>query len=504
MNESVAESMEAGSPAMGRPLLAALALGFAFSAWLIWGFDPLPSADLPQHAAQLGLFRSLGDPAFAYAGQFELNYFTPYLLAYLVAGAFALVLPVAAAVKATLQLALVGWVWASWRFQRRVGGDPWWCLLAFPLFFGFSFLWGFLNYLLAVPLALLAVELYDAWGEGPAAGAERGRGTWLAAVGVALFFAHGMACVFGLAVGAAAAWARSGARDGRSLLRLIAPALPAALLTVAWRQLNPELDLSLRWRAWQEQLSLFRTLLGGPTDDLAALFSGALLLLALVFLLADRAVLAALPARAAWARRLPLLLTLAYVLLMPDRLGSLYHANRRFLVFLPLFAGGWLARRPGWRRPALIGLFVLAWLAVLAPRFAQVESALGPAGELIGRLPEGKRLLYLRIGEDHNAFEMPFALHQGAWYAARRGGLADFSFAAFSTELVRYAPGRQPELPIGFEHRPWAFDLMGLASFYDLWLIYAPGGAAATLPPDRFRLLDRNGDWWAYEIVRAP
>jgi hypothetical protein len=41
--------------ALPRPLWWALAGGLLLSTWLIFGFDPLPISDLPQHAAQVAL-----------------------------------------------------------------------------------------------------------------------------------------------------------------------------------------------------------------------------------------------------------------------------------------------------------------------------------------------------------------------------------------------------------------------------------------------------------------
>ncbi len=90
------------------PLRHLLAAGGLMALGLLWLFDPLPIVDLPEHAAQVALLFQLGDPAFPFAGQYELNLFTPYLLAYLLAAFFALLLPVGLALKATLSaIALV-------------------------------------------------------------------------------------------------------------------------------------------------------------------------------------------------------------------------------------------------------------------------------------------------------------------------------------------------------------------------------------------------------------
>jgi hypothetical protein len=485
--------------ALPRPLLWALAGGLLLSTWLLFGFDPLPISDLPQHAAQVALFAALGDPSFPFAGQYELNFFTPYLLAYLIAGALTLAMPVPLAFKATLYLALLAWLWAYFRFLRRTGATPWWLLVVFPVFFGMSFLWGFVNYLLAVPLVLLAVELSFVHGAAP----DRRTAMKLGLVGVACFFAHGPACVFGMGLGGAVALLRHGRRAGA--VRLLLPYLPAALLAVAWWLLQPAHPFAVSRDPFLRQLGIFRRLLGGESDFEAGAWSLALLLLMLSGLAAGWRVLREQPAREAWARRLPLLAVLVYVVAMPDNFGSFYWAAGRFVLFVPLFAGWWLGPK-AWRlSPQLISVLVLGWLVVLAARFGQAERELAPPRQLVASLPERGTLLSIRLDSDRNDFGIPLAIHQAAWYTVYRQGQADFSFASFDNVLVRYKADRRPLVPAGFEHAPWRFDVMKVAGdYFDFWLVYAPPGASANLPPERFRLRERIGAWWLYETLRAP
>lgn len=507
MDTRAAEGIPAAPAALPRALRGSLAAGFLLSAGLIWIFDPLPMADLPQHAAQVALYRALGDPAFPFAAQYEINYFTPYLLAYMTAAFFALALPIGLAFKATLQLGLVAWIWAIWRFQRRVGGDPWFMLFGFPLFFGLSFLWGFLNYLLAVPLVLLALELSYAHGAPTAPGGEgRGRiALQLALVGVLAFFAHGAACVFGMALGGAVALLRSPSRRLGDLLRLSLPYLPAALLAIAWRALNPEEPRPSLWHPLTRRLSLHQQLLGDRNDAEAAYWGLALLLFALAAIVTALPALRGRDGRETWARRLPLLAALAYVAAMPDNVGSFYFAGARFVLFVLLFAGWWTVAG-AWRKlPPIAATLALGWLLVLLLRFGGVARDLEPLRPLLDGLPPRGTLLSIRLDEDRNPFRIPFTIHQAAWYTARREGQTDFSFAFFRTSLVRYRPGRLPAIPIGFEHQPWRFDVLAIAGgYYDYWLVYAPPGASADLPPDRFRLRERTGPWWLYEFVRTP
>jgi hypothetical protein len=349
---------------------------------------------------------------------------------------------------------------------------------------------------------LLAVELSFTYGEHP-----RWRsGLPVALVGIVAFFAHGMACVFAMSVGAAVAVARSGAwRLPRSLPGLLLPYVPAALLTFLWRFVDREMALDLSWHTLLERLSVHRRMLGDHMDVEATLWSVPLLLVVFFAAFQSRGMWAELPPAERWARRLPLLAIALYTVAMPDQIGTLYHANGRFLIFLPLFAGWWLGRRTWRRMPALLAILSFGWLLILGGRFAAVERELRPLLPLLDQLPERGKLLSIRVIQDENAFRIPLVIHQSAWYTARRQGQTDFSFAAFATELVRYVPGRLPAIPQGFEHKPWRYDAFALAGdYYDFWLIYAPPDAFVDLPPERFRLRDRTAFWRLYELVRAP
>lgn len=90
---------------------------------------------------------------------FEVNWFTPYLLGYLIARAFAVVLSVHAAIKATVFVSVIVLPLAMRELLRRVGGDPRLSLLGFPLAFGYSFYWGFLNFSLAIAIGIVHVAI---------------------------------------------------------------------------------------------------------------------------------------------------------------------------------------------------------------------------------------------------------------------------------------------------------------------------------------------------------
>lgn len=493
--------MSSERPPLPRALRWALLAGILLSQALLWSFDPLPIVDLPEHAAQIALLRLLGDPAFPYSGQYELNLFTPYLLAYMLAAGFALALPIGLAFKATLGAIGLLWLWALLRFLRQVGADPWWALFAFPLFFGLSFVWGFLNYLLAVPLVLLLVAAAHGQARAPT---PRG-GLLVALLGILTFFAHGMACVFGMAIAGALALVLM--PDWRQWWRALWPLLPPAAVVLGWRWIAAPEGVAehTAWIPLWRRVSLHRRLLGDWGDFDAACWAAALLVLVISTLFAERRALGELPPRERWARRLPLLFTLAYLASMPEYLEPLAFAGSRFMVFVPLFAGWWL-RPIAWKPlPRLLPLLAFGWLAFLFFRFGAESRQLASFRPILEALPPYDKVLMIRLGSGTSSFGIPLALHQPAWYTVEKGGQLDFSFAHFRTELVRYREGRQPQIPEQLSHTPWQYDVPGIVGgYYHFWLIYAPGSNSANLPDDLFRLRVRNGPWWLYEMVRAP
>ena len=93
----------------------------------LWRVEYLPMADLPQHAVQVSIWRHWSDPAFGIDGAtyreiYRPNWFTPYLLGYSLARAFAFLLPVKLALKTVLSLALIGVPAAMLAVLRENGG----------------------------------------------------------------------------------------------------------------------------------------------------------------------------------------------------------------------------------------------------------------------------------------------------------------------------------------------------------------------------------------------
>jgi hypothetical protein len=115
----------------------------------------LPMADLPQHAVQLTVWKFLDHPCYRFADFYEINWLTPYLLGTFVMHAVAMAMPVQAALKLVIYLTILAIPLALRRIADLSALDPWFALLGFPLGFGFTFYWGFVNFNIVIPLVIL-------------------------------------------------------------------------------------------------------------------------------------------------------------------------------------------------------------------------------------------------------------------------------------------------------------------------------------------------------------
>ena len=175
----------------------AFALTVAFAACLIWASPRPPMIDLPQHVAQITLWRDLILGQSPWADLFRINLLTPYLIGYGLALPLAFVMPALTAVKIILTIAFVAFVVSCVQLSREVGADKRLDWLFIPGFFGFAYDWGFYTFLIAAPLAVQFMRF--AWRH--AETADRRAAAWIVGLGCALLFSHGLMFLFAGLVG---------------------------------------------------------------------------------------------------------------------------------------------------------------------------------------------------------------------------------------------------------------------------------------------------------------
>jgi hypothetical protein len=465
--------------------------------WLFFRFEYLPMVDLPQHAAALSEWVHLHDPSYGFADQFELNWRTPYLLSYLVARPFVPVLGVLGALKLVVLLSVLGNVAAYWWLLRSVGQDEWLCLLALPLSFGFSFYFGFTNFLLGTPFILATVVLAIQYSAQPSARI----GLPFAAVLGATFLAH----VIAFAISSACAFALTARRirSWRGLLRDYWPLLGGLVFVLPWVPgfLNSP-DISEhpeQWRlGWHRLFGLPSMLFASGGADVLATRLGIAVLILVALSLGT-------PSRQ-WGRYGLLALALLAYFLFPFELRGVSFLFERFAVLiipgLILAAAGARSLLPKWLRRAALVLFSAGWVGVFSQRMREFNQEAGDFPRLIRELPPRLRVRPLIFANRGSAFPgTPLFLHFPAYYQAEKGGFLGYSFARYYTCFVRYQPAVDIGMGEDMEWNPRDFNATVEVPKYDVFIVRADwdaGGALFRHSPQPVTLETHSGPWWIY------
>jgi hypothetical protein len=478
-------------------LLAIAATLAAVVAWAFFRFTYLPMVDLPQHAAQMSAWVHLDDPSYGFADQFEINWWTPYLLSYLLARPFVALLGVVGALKLVVLLSVLGTVAVYWLLLRSVGQDEWLCLLALPLSFGFSFYFGFTNFLIGTPLILATLVLALKYAEQPTTRI----GVPFAALLGATFLAHVIA--FAIASACAFLLTAKKIRSWRGLLRDYWPLLGGLLFVVPWIpgfakspdiSAHPE-QWSLGWgRLWALPATLFAA---SAADELAGWLGG--IVLVLVGLSLGK------PSRD-WSRYGLLALGLVAYFLFPFELRGVSFLFERFAVLiipgLILLAAGPRSLLPRWLRRGALVLFSAFWVGVFATRVRAFNREAGDFPRLIRELPPRLRVRPLVFTNRSAAFPgTPLFLHFPAYYQAEKGGFYGYSFARYYTCFVRYQPAVDIGMGEDMEWNPGRFDARIEVAKYDVFIVRADWDASGSLfrrSPQPIVLDTHSGPWWIY------
>lgn len=464
----------------------------------LWLPAYLPLVDLPQHAAQIAALRALADGHPLFAGEFTINWFTPYLAGYLLLYALSAIMPIAIAAKVLVSAYIVAFPLATASLLRAAGGDARLAVLSIPAAFGVAYYWGFISYMVAVPVALWVLAVLIRGSD------QQGLRHVLMVVSALtlLFFCH--AITFGVVgiVAAGLAFVEHAPR-WRALGRAWFPLLLSVPIPLAWVWLTASQDTEVQAAGTDFGLWISRafTLLAQPGGQDS--INGLGILLTLLVVLGPLA-LGAQPSKRL-ARWLPFVLVLMLAMFMPsivfdavlvsDRIGSM---------LVPMWLIVWEVPRHSRRVSELVTLASLAtWIWLSALRYDTFAEELASARAVIGEMRPGNAAASLVIEHRSPMFGTPLYLHFPAWYQAEHFGRVDFNFADFYGPMVRYRSPRGGRVREGTSWYPLLFewDLDG-GDRYRYFIIRAPFDPGAFVFKEHFgkvTLIKQSGWWWLYE-----
>jgi len=485
---------DAGTTTSRAHVDASTLLGAVSCALLLLAFlavPYLPMVDLPQHAAQLGIWQRLAAASPPETTLYELNLRTPYLGAYVLAHALGSLLGTVLALKVVVWLCVVAH-WAAFdRLVRTLGYSRWLGVLGLPFALGYGFYFGFISFIAALPLALVAISLALRFRAEP----TWRRGALLGAVLGLTLATHGFALGLTLAVVAPLLLRGQGSIFARFL-----PLCVPVLLTVAWLMPGSSAR-SIGVTIWEPRvLELAQApallLAASGADHLAWLFGT--LLLALTLLTLGR------PSREP-ERYLPLCFMLLGYCLFPLMLGGFGPLHPRFAAFfVPTLLLAFEPRQQDEHSPVpgLIAATCVAWLGLFVHRLNAFEHETKPIADFVAEMPAGLSIRPIVFERTSEAFPaLPALLHLPAYYVPEKAGRQGYSFAMYPTSVIRYQPGLVPTMDGGAEWHPEWFSAESELGQYDCFLVHSVGDRSLALfgahAPD-MALAFHEQAWWAY------
>ncbi|HKU41534.1 MAG TPA: hypothetical protein VJR89_25430 [Polyangiales bacterium] len=448
----------------------------------LWIPHYLPIQDLPQHLAAIRVLHSWSDPQFGFQQYFELSLFrTQYLVYYLAAHLLGFVFDLELANRLLVTACVAATPYALRSLLRALDHDERLALLALPLSYNAHLILGFVNFLMAIPLAIWGLAIAVREREQT----RLPRAVGLTAIALACFYAHVVPfALFALGVALLALGS-----DLRALVRRLLPLVPAGIAGFLW---------VLRSPAGQATVSAARGAQAGPqpvfmpaafaladlpnwlTDILQPDADGRLLRwFALCFALTLFAgVLPSTEPRPSALRKRLIALPLAAAVLYfeaPTAYDWIWPIAQRFPLLALLFAIPVLPRLGLWLGRTLVAaLTVITLLQVheVGRAFAAFDrSEVGDFDAAVSSIPPAQRVAGLIFARGSRQVKFSPFIQYVAYYQARRGGAVMFSFADFPQSPFRFRDdNRPPPVPPRWEWQPRNVRVEDLA-WYDYMLV---------------------------------
>jgi hypothetical protein len=478
--------------------------------WPIWSERFPPMQDYPQHLAQAQIIRAYDNPAFDYNQNFVFHLRPFYAAFFLATLFFSTVAPIEVAGKLALSLYPVLIALVVYRLGKRRGerGSPWGALLLFPMAFNQQYFMGNTNYMLSLPVLVLALMDFEDLLAGPLrAWPVLRQFLWQ----VALFTTHPFSflvyCCLALA-GALLArdkkadWMRKALLAAAGALLLFAAArIESASASVAKDPAAGEVV----WMPLSWMLKFFAVMFNGMQWTRGAQ-PVPLVLWAGVFAVVLGAWIARRKVSGPFLRLRAIVLVpviLAFFVL-PFRIGTFAYINARVaaIVYFLLALLAAEVEIKGWWKPALVTLLALALVDSIA-RQASVSAEIAEIVPAVERIPPNSRILPLVFDQSSAGLEPMFFgvhLHDAAYYHVLVGGGFNPYFFESPGDPVHYRKGA--ERPAPPEPDPWSFTWEEDSADYQYFLVRSAPEAFQRYIAPRCDEAAASGKWTLYERRR--
>lgn len=479
----------------------------------------LPMIDLPQHGGQVGALKAiiLGEASPDWKDNVTLNYLTTYWVAYLSALLLSFIMPVNYAINTVVGLAFLCFVVSFSVLRKRLHSPKIldWVLL--PTFFGFSYSWGFITFISAIPIGVLLIIQNLNW-------LEYCTKKYLIRVilcGVLLYFSHTLVFLFFCLVASCMTIFNKGYSFKFKLKQLLpfyflSLLIPLFFLTSAFFA-NDELGKysdqhynGYIYGLFSSRLAYIFLFPWSSKHNLVfPLEAISIILLFLPFLMGYKL-------SVDYKKYVPFIIFLIIWFSIPEQMVRTALVAPRFSIFLfpfyiLMFENAEIDKNIFIQSRASVVwlLFICLLLSLPIIDLYRFDKGSRDFRLLLEKLPQGEKalgLVYDNSGSTDR--QMRAYVYFPAWYQALKKGWVDFNFAWFPPQAIRFREGKLPEAQLGFAWNPQRFAKFKNCNLYDL-LIVKCQGENCKLHEDLMkestcshRLTYKAGDWFLYSFPK--
>jgi hypothetical protein len=483
-------------------LLVLLAIVATAPAWIV---RHPPLEDLPTHLAILRVVHSYSDPAYGFKEDFQLNLLhTQYLFYYVLGSLFAYVLGVVKSNIALMCLYLGGTVIAMRELLRSLRKDERLAIFMLPLLANVMFLFGFLPFLLGMPMCLLGLSAAIRHIEHP----TRKTGVALGSIAFILFLTHLFPfALFSIGFAALFPWTKP-----REWLRTGLPLAPALALVGIWTASSEtahrslaglngpaagvaRLDTALE-RAFQWTTNIFPD----TTDEFFFILTVVVALGAIALAQGD-------PDHSKGMSRRYAIVPIVCVILYfttGEYVGDAWLFAQRFPT-LALLTGVPLLRMPTGARGLLVTVAACAVgigsIVNVCKHFIDFErNEVGDFDAAIEQMEPRRHVAGLIFDKGSSVVNLAPFLHFVAYYQVEKGGVVQFSNANIQYSPFHFKPERPPPegqpARLRWEWTPESVTTEELYPYYDYVLTR---GAGFSPMAGRYHVKWHGSRWTVWE-----
>jgi hypothetical protein len=490
--------------------LVAVEAFLCLALWPIWSERFPPMQDYPQHLLQAQMLRVHDRAGFDYNQNFVFHLRPTYAAFTLATLLFSTVAPIEVAGKLALSLYPVLIAVVVFRLGRRFGerGAPWGALLFFPMAFNQQYFLGNTNYLLSLPLLVLALMDFEDLPAGPLRAWPALRQLLWQAV---LFVAHPFTFLAYVCLAFLAAFAARDKKEGWAGKLLLLMAGAFLLFAAAWIDSalasvpKAASGAELQWSPLKLTLTFFALMFNGMQWSRGAqpvpliLWGGA-------FAIVLAAAITHWKESGAALRRRAIVLVPAIIALcaLPSCVGTFTFINLRvaaLVYFLLALTAAEVEFRGPWRYALAVLLALI--MADSIVRQARISAEVGEIAPIVERIPPNARILPLVFDASSAELEPGFFdahLHDHDYYHILVGGGFNPYFFEAPVLPVHYRKGA--ERPAPGEYNPWGFSWEKHSSDYQYFLARGAPESFKSYIARRCDEVAASGKWTLYERRR--